>query len=351
MMEQEERAIADRLENIPTPSDCTQLIGHDESINKLTQAYKSERMHHAWLLSGPRGIGKASLAFCFAKHILSHPDQASAPETYSANDITEKVDRQIAQGGHPELLHLTRPWDAKTKKFKTQLSVEEVRRTQSFYGMTAGAGGWRITIVDSADDMNANAANALLKILEEPPKRSVFFVLTHAAGGLLPTIRSRCQLLPMKPLSDESVIGVMNQLKIQVSDADKQSACRLSDGSVRRAILLIQSDVMKDYASFEKLMNTQSLGTGAEWSVVHKIADSISRKGREQEYELFLDLLMGWVGQQARTNPKATLTQLSRWAEVWEKTSQSVSLAQEFNLDKKQLILSLFENLFERNRT
>ncbi len=351
MMELEERAVADRLDGIPTPSECTRLVGHDSAMKKLTHVYASGKMHHAWLISGPRGIGKASLAFCFAKHIFSQPNQTSAPELYDAATIPDTINRQVSQGAHPELLHLTRPWDPKAKKFKTQLTIEEVRRTKSFYGMTAGAGGWRITVVDCADDMNANAANALLKILEEPPKRSVFFVLTHAAGSLLPTIRSRCQMLSLQPLSAQSINTVLDQLKVLASEADRDRASRLSEGSVRRAIQLIHGDVMKDYNTFEKLMETQATGNGTDWGVVHKIADNISRKGREQELGLFLDLVMGWIGKQARHNKRAALSELASWAEVWEKASHSIAQAEAFNLDKKQLILSLFENLFTRNRS
>ena len=349
-MELEERVVADRLDGVPTPSECTSVVGHDIAMAKLTRAYASKKMHHAWLINGPRGIGKASLAFCFAKHIYSHLDQATAPDSYHEANISEPVNRQVSQGAHPELLHLTRPWDPKTKKFKTQLTIEEVRRTKSFFGMTAGAGGWRIAIIDSADDMNTNAANALLKVLEEPPKRSVFFVLTHAVGGLLPTIRSRCQMLSLQPLDTKSINTVLDRLKVQASDTDRERASILSEGSVRRAIQLIQGDVMKDYKAFEKLMDARATGNGTDWGVVHKVADNVSRKGREQEFDLFLDLVTAWIGKQARRNNKASLSELSAWATVWEKTNQSIAQTKAFNLDKKQLILSLFGNLFTRNR-
>ncbi len=349
MMELEERSIADRIEGILTPSECDHVIGHDAALLRLTQSYNSKRMHHAWLLSGPRGIGKATLAFTIAKHIFSHPNQAEAPNVFDADTIPEAISRQVAQGGHPEMLHLTRPWDEKTKKFKSQLSVEEVRRTIGFYGMTAGAGGWRITIVDAADDMNASAANALLKILEEPPKRSIFFVLTHTAGGLLPTIRSRCQSLPLQPLDNSNINTIIKGLDVQASDADKQRAAELSEGSVRQSIQLLHGDVLNEYNSFEMLMGANAKGNGADWLAVHKIADSVSRRGQEQAYLLFLDLVTAWIGKQVRNTTASTST-LAGWAEVWDKANHSVSLAQAYNLDKKQVILSLFETLFARNK-
>ena len=350
MMEIEERPVADRIEGVATPAECRHVIGHDAAMEKLTGSYRSGRLHHAWLLSGPRGIGKASFAFNFAKYVFSHPDPATAAELYDPESIPETIHRQVAQGGHPELLHLTRPWDEKGKRFKTQLSVEEVRRTLSFYGMTAGAGGWRITIVDAADDMNASAANALLKILEEPPKRSLFFVITHAAGGLLPTIRSRCQLLPMHPLAPEDVSTVLDGMDVQASDNDRQRAAVLSEGSVRRAIQLMRGEVLAEYASFESLMKANAKGDGTDWVAAHKIAESVSRRGQEDAYLLFIDLVTGWIGQQVRANAQSSPEALAGWAEVWDKASRSVALADAFNLDKKQVILSLFGSLFERNK-
>lgn len=347
MMEAEERPIADRIDGIPHPAEAETLIGHDGAMERLAQSYKSGRFHHAWLLSGPRGIGKATLAFRFAKHMLSFPNPTLAPETYDSSAVDHSVSRQIAQGAHPNLLHLTKPWDEKTKKFKTQLSVEEVRRTSAFYGMTAGAGGWRVTIVDAADDMNASAANALLKILEEPPKRSVFFVITHAAGGLLPTIRSRCQALACEPLSPPDVKQALNALSVQASDQDLEAVAHLSEGSVRRAIQLIESDVTKDFASFERLMSNPNRAGGGDWVAVHKIADSLSRRGQEESYGLFFDLVNGWIAKQVRDNPTRSPAALAAWANAWEKATQSQKVADAFNLDKKQVILSLFVTLFE----
>jgi len=350
MIDIEERPIADRIETVPDPSQCENVLGHDAVLNQLFDNHRSGRMHHAWLLSGPRGIGKASLAILFAKFLFRYPDGNDLPERFDSTAIPSDIHRQVAQGAHPQLLHLTRPWDEKTKRFKTQLSVEEIRRTQSFYGMTAGAGGWRITIVDSVDDMNASAANALLKILEEPPKKSLFFVLSHATGRPLATIKSRCQQLTLQPLKTAETLDVLNQLGIQASDADKQRAVELSNGSVRRAILLLESSIMKDFGAFESLMKRNATGDGGDWKSAHKIADNLSRRGQEDAYHLFGDLVAGWIGAQVRINSQAPASVLAGWADVWDKANRSSKLADAFNLDKKQVILSLFGDLFERNR-
>lgn len=350
MIEIEERPIADLIEGIPAPEQCESVIGHQGVLDRLFETYQSGRMHHAWLLTGPQGIGKATLALTFAKFLFSYPDRSNLPERFDASLIQPDIHRQVAQGAHPQLLHLTRPWDEKAKRFKTQLSVEEIRRTQSFYGMTAGAGGWRITIVDAVDAMNTSAANALLKVLEEPPKKALFFVLNHATGRPLATIRSRCQQLTIDRLQDDNVLEILARLGVQASDDDKARAVRLAEGSARRAVQLLESSVLKDFEQFEAMMQRGAKGEGGDWSSAHKIADNLSRRGQEDAYHLFGDLVAAWMGARVRLNPQSSLSELAGWADLWDKANRSSTLADAFNLDKKQVILSLFGDLFERNR-
>ena len=215
---------------------------------------------------------------------------------------------------------------------------------------TEPGGGWRITIVDSVDDLNASAANALLKVLEEPPSRSLFFVLSHATGRPLATIKSRCQQLSLQPLESAQIIEVLNRLGVQASEADKQKAVELAEGSVRRAIQLLESSIMQDFGAFEGLMKSSATGNGGDWKTAHKIADNLSRRGQEDAYHLFGDLVAAWMGAQVRLNPQSSLSELAGWADLWDKANRSSTLADAFNLDKKQVILSLFGDLFERNR-
>ncbi|MEK1924647.1 MAG: DNA polymerase III subunit delta', partial [Rhizobium giardinii] len=191
----------DVLDGAVPPAENTRLFGHAEAEHFLAQSYRSGKGHHAILIEGPAGIGKATLAFRFANHVLTHPEPSQAPAELATPDPTAIVSRQIASGASHNLLHLTRPLDDKTGKVKSAITVDEVRRAGKFFSQTSGTGNWRIVIVDPADDLNRNAANAILKILEEPPKRSLFLVLTHAPGKLLPTIRSRCLPLQLKPLA------------------------------------------------------------------------------------------------------------------------------------------------------
>ncbi|HWK33029.1 MAG TPA: DNA polymerase III subunit delta', partial [Hyphomicrobium sp.] len=191
---------ADRLAEFPHPRETEQLFGHSGVEATLAGALASGRVHHAWLLSGPRGIGKATLAYRFARAALAEPAERDpsgaslsiAPETTAA--------RQVRALSHPGLLLIRRPYDVKAKRFATSIPVDEVRRLRSFLSHRAAGDGWRVVIVDEANELNVNAANALLKSLEEPPERTVFLLVSSAPGQLVPTIRSRCRALALSPL-------------------------------------------------------------------------------------------------------------------------------------------------------
>ena len=211
-----------------------------------------------------------------------------------------------------------------------------------------GTGFAAVTLLGIA--LAASAANALLKVLEEPPKKALFFVLNHATGRPLATIRSRCQQLTIGRLQDDNVLEILAKLCVQASDDDKARAVRLAEGSARRAIQLLESSVLKDFGQFEAMMERGAKGDGGDWSAAHKIADNLSRRGQEDAYHLFGDLVAAWMGAQVRLNQQSTLSELAGWADLWDKANRSSTLADAFNLDKKQVILSLFGDLFERNR-
>src|SRR3954454_24536493 len=200
-------AAADDDSAIPHPRETTSFYGHAEAEQALLEAYRAGRMPHAWLIGGPRGIGKATLAYRMARFVFAHPE-ATAQSVQNAAQLAlppdHPVARRIAAQGHPDLLALERVADEKGK-VPMFIPVDMVRKTIRFFGSTPGGGGWRVCIVDSADEMNAAGANALLKILEEPPAKSLLLVVSHAPGRLLPTIRSRCRRLVLRALRPEGV--------------------------------------------------------------------------------------------------------------------------------------------------
>ncbi len=341
----------DALEGLALPRQRGDLIDQVAAERVLLDAYRSGRIHHAWILGGPKGIGKATLAFRFARFVLAHPDPTSA-EVRAARDLSvdpaSPVARRIAGGSHMDLLHLRRPWDEKGKRFKQDLPVDEIRRTVGFFGSTAGEGGWRIAIVDSADDLNANAANALLKILEEPPPRSLFLVIAHSPGRLLPTIRSRCRRLDLDALAPHRIAEALGDLGIEADPATFAAAADLSDGSLRRAILLVRNDGVRLWRSLEKIVaGLPDLDVRA----AHGFADLVTVRGADDAFDIAVDFLFDQAGRRAhealasRGNAAA-----ARFAEAHDEIGRIVARSEALNLDRKAAILSAIRTLAEAAR-
>ena len=348
----EEQIVADRIEDISHPAECDSLIGHDEATSHLMKQYASGRMHHAWILNGPRGIGKATFALRFTAHIFKFPNSDGVPQQWVGADEMASINAQLAAGGHPNLLHLTRPWDFKEKKFKTRLTVNEVRQTVPFFGTSRGQKGWRVAIIDSVDEMNTSAANALLKILEEPPDETIFFLIAHSMGKVSATIRSRCQTLSLKPLEESQLYTVLERLNVldEINKEDHSLLYQLSGGSVRKAVLLIRNDGLDMYRQFEEICRNIEK---PDWTIIHSLADMVALRGREDNYRMLLDVANEYIEQRAtgKNGADCTISVLARWAKAWEKVRQSVSLAESYNLDKKQVIINLFEFMGEAARS
>ncbi|MGH2340240.1 DNA polymerase III subunit delta' [Segnochrobactraceae bacterium EtOH-i3] len=342
----------DLLPDTLPPRAQTALIGHHAAEATLLDAYRSGRLPHAWLIGGPRGIGKATLAFRFARFVLAHPDPR-APDVAAAQDLSVAPDqpaaRQVIAGAHPDLLHLTRPWDDKAKRFKQDLTVDAVRRIVPFFGSTAGEGGARVAIVDPADDMNPNAANALLKLLEEPPTGGLFLILAHAPGRLLPTIRSRCRRLMLEPLSEDEVSAALDLVGIDAPAASRMDAIALGEGSIRRTIALIRGGGAEVDRAFQALVaRLPALDPRA----VQAFADRLSGRDGDAAYEIFLDRLRAFlavrVSQAAASG--APSSQLMPFAELWSRLDEQVDRVEGYNLDRRQLVVGLIRSLGEAAR-
>lgn len=334
----------DDLEGVRPPAQSLDLQGHGDTIRTLVRNYRAGRLHHAWLLSGPKGIGKATLAFRFAEYLLRNPDHQTAPEDFSAHNDT--LHSQVSRGAHPNLLLLRRPWDQKAKKFLTRISVEEIRRTAHFLQTASGANAWRIVIVDPADDMTTSAANALLKILEEPPKRTIFFVLAHSPRGLLPTIRSRCQVLAAKPLCDTEMETVLRSQPL-TADLDPDEMAKLiarAGGSARRALEFAGGDVLETFEAFLELVR----GRKADIGQLHHLAGKLSPAAKSADFRLFTDLVNDHLTASLRdmaVNDQIPAARLNRIVDVWEGFRDENRRAETWNMDKKQVILNLFREM------
>ncbi|TCL73968.1 DNA polymerase III subunit delta' [Rhizobium sp. BK251] len=331
------------LDGAIPPSENTRLFGHEAAERFLARSYAGGKGHHAILIEGPEGIGKATLAFRFANHVLSNPDPLTAPGEIRDPDPGSGVSRQIASGASHNLLHLTRPVDEKTGRVKSAITVDEVRRAGRFFSQTSGTGNWRIVIIDPADDMNRNAANAILKILEEPPKRALFLVLSHAPGRLLPTIRSRCLPLRLSPLGDEAIRNALANLGTEVDGPEAAGLLAAAKGSVSQALKLLNYGGGEIVAAYDQVMSSE--GPAAR-KAMHRLADALSAKDSDTIFEFFVGHVGDDIMSRARASAEAgELAAAERLARLHSEITQRLAVSQAYNLDRKQTILTVLGEL------
>jgi DNA polymerase-3 subunit delta' len=329
------------LDGAIPPAENTRLFGHEDAEEFLAHSYRSGKGHHAVLIEGPEGIGKATLAFRFANHVLSHPDPALAPERIGDPDPASAVSRQIASGASHNLLHLSRPVDEKTGKVKSTITVDEVRRAGKFFAQTSGTGNWRIVIIDPADDMNRNAANAILKILEEPPKRALFLVLSHAPGKLLPTIRSRCLPLRLSPLGDNALSAALANLGLNAEPGSALFA--QAKGSVSEALKLLNYGGGDIIHAYQQIITAE--GPAARRSM-HKLADALSGKESDTIFGFFVSYLGDDIMDRARVAAgEGRIAAADRLSRLYSDITERLTISQAYNLDRKQTILSILGDL------
>jgi DNA polymerase-3 subunit delta' len=331
------------------PRATTVLFGHQAAERVLLDAYRSGRIPHAWLIGGSNGIGKATLAYRMARFVHAHPDP-QAPAVQSANslaiDAGHPVSRRIAAQAQPDLLILERTINEKTGKLRQDIQSDDVRRTIGFFGSTAGEGGWRVAIVDSVDELNPTGANALLKILEEPPRRALLLLVSHSSGRVLPTIRSRCRVLALRPLDVADVArAAAAALDRDADDQEITAAAAVAEGSVARALTLIGGDALVlRQRVVEMLEQLPALDARA----LHALGDALG--GTEPKtLAAFVDAVNSWLSTRLAA-VAAQPSRAARLAEVWEAVNSSAREAAEYNLERKPLVFSVFGSLAEAAR-
>lgn len=344
---------SDRLEDAPHPRETLRLVGHADAERALLDSYRSGRMHHAWILGGEEGIGKATLAYRFARFILANPDPKSTAVA-AVRDLSVDGDapaaRRVASQSHPDLFALRRGTTRDGKSIASEIRVDEVRELVSFFTTTAGEGGWRVAIVDTADDLNTNGANALLKVLEEPPPRSLFLILSTAPKRLLPTIRSRCRSLLLKPLQDEEVLAVLEGLPDITGDSgpdDLRRAADASDGSVRRAAGLLAEDSL---ALRETLAGMLDRLPDLDRTALHAFADKVAGREGAGSFQLFIGAVQDWLHERLTHGARSGDVRLAAWAALWEKVGRAAREAEIYNLDRRPLVLAIFTDLAAAQR-
>ncbi|MEQ9696081.1 DNA polymerase III subunit delta' [Shimia sp. SDUM112013] len=361
-MTDDTRPEADRIEGAPHPRETAELFGQNTAEAGFLVAYNSGRLHHAWLLKGPRGVGKATLAWRIARFLLATPVEqggglfGDTPPTYATLDIPPEhpVAHRILARSEPGLFAITRSVNEKTGKLRDMITVDDVRGLTHFLTLSATEGGRRVVIVDAADEMNVNAANALLKMLEEPPALTTILLISHQPSRLLPTIRSRCRELRLTPLDAQDMTRALTQAGAEEGESPALTA--LSAGSVGEAVRLTRlgglsmyQEIVSIFATLPRLDRPRAM----------KLAEAAAARGGEEKFDLLLTLIDIFLTRLARTGasgnapvPEAAegetevLLRLSptqhkarQWADIAQQISSRTRHGKAVNLDPAALVL------------
>jgi len=315
-----------------TPRQQDWLLGHEEAEATLRRAAETGRLHHAWLLTGPAGIGKETLAFRFARWLLAGRPAGRLLDV-SPHD---PVFRRVAAGTHADLLTVRREFDQKRQRFRGEIVLDDVRPVSDFLRRTAAEGGWRVVIVDGADLLNRNAANALLKILEEPPPRAVLLLTASAPGRLLPTIRSRCRSLRLVPLGEMQMQRALERLLPDLEPEQRHHLGRLADGAPGRALAFAEDDGLV----LERLVRDLVSAGGSTSGDAYRVAELVLK--RESGFSTFLTLLSDAISEDVRqaARNQHDAAGLSAGCNVWQQIRHVQDETERFNLDKRQALLS-----------
>jgi DNA polymerase III subunit delta' len=332
----------------PHPRANAALFGHQAAEQAMLAAYRSGRVPHAFLTVGPKGIGKATLAYRMARFVLAHPDPAAAAVQDAASlavSPDHPVARRVVAQAQGDLLVLERTVNERGV-LRQQIAVDDVRRTVSFFGSTAGEGGWRIAIVDAVDELNASGANALLKILEEPPQRALLLLISHSAARVPATLRSRCCVVRLRPLAQADVAAAVAAVTASAAgDPQVAAAAAAAEGSVFRALALLDEDALElRQRAVALLEHLPALNTDA----LHALGDALAGTD-PQPLATFVDTVNAWLSQRVEAAPEE-IGRLARLADAWERINESARDAATYNLERKPFVFGVFGLLAEATR-
>ncbi len=370
-MSEDELPEADAIDGAPHPRMVYDLFGQADAEQQFLDALNEDRLHHAWLITGPRGIGKATLAWKLARYLIANPPPDNGPSLFggdASSAVTDlntapehPVSRRLEAMSESGLMLIRRAWDKDRKKLKAQITVDEVRKLGNFFGMSSVDGGRRVVIVDAMDDMNVSSANALLKVLEEPPKNAILLLVSHTPARLLPTIRSRCRELRAATLTPEDLAQVLQRNGLTAESAADVS--RLAGGSAGEAIRLAEHDGPALYTRLIALLGTCPAIDRAE---IQKLVDHIAARAAPNRIEVFLTLLDIVFARLARAGLNAldkadhsdrefeTLAKLApnvaaarKWATLHQETTQRIAHGRAVNIDLQSLLTDVLLKINE----
>lgn len=310
------------------------IVGQDRPLAQFASAWASRKLHHAWLLAGPKGVGKASFAHVAARRVLA--DAAGPPFEASAIDTPDDhpIVKLVEAGSHPDMRHLERLVNEKSGNLARNISVEQVRQLGEFMGLTAALSQWRVVVINSVDELEVSGANALLKILEEPPLNTIFFLVSHAPGRLLPTIRSRCRRLDFQALDDAAMASILETHAADVSAAERQRIIAMSFGSAGRALAFAELALAKLEDAAVAILR-QGDPTNARRS---DLASELGKKGATDRYAAFLELAPSLIAREAR---RLEGPALERALDAYAKARELATIAPRVSLDAAATVFQL----------
>ena len=347
------------------PRNQEKLIGHSDAEVDLINALKSQRFHHAWILSGNRGIGKATLAYRLARYILSDIKENDEIKKNLNVPRDSDVFKRVASSSHSDLMTIEREINEKGQ-LRSEIVVGDVRRINKFINLTPGESSWRIIIIDESETLNRNAENALLKYIEEPPDRTLFLLVTNSVTKLLPTTRSRCRQLTLNPLDPSDVKRFLLQLEIcsKINSSDLDILVELSEGSPGKALNILNGEGVE---LFKKISHLFSQLPEIHSVDLNFLTDQMSRKNGTEIFRLSSELLLWLISksikasatnkfielekltgisqQSALINSMNKNQSLDQWVEVWEKVNELFSGVEPLNMDRKQSFCNAFKIL------
>lgn len=309
------------------------LLGHDEALRQAVEAFDSGRMHHAWLIAGMEGIGKATLARQIAAHVFS-----SVQNPLGRPDLRHRIEKSIAGEAHPDCLILHRAADEKTGELRKVIIVDDALKIGAFLRRTATHGGWRVVIIDEAHTLNRHAQNAILKILEEPPSQALILMTATTPGALLPTIRSRCRVLHLSPLDVGHLKSVLMREQPDLSTDDMERLIALSNGSAGFALQILRSGALPLYDELLAILAEPA----ADIARLHRLADQISRKADSESFEVVTALLLDRLREAIREVALAGhgRAQIESHMQRWDKVRGILAAADSANLDRKLALIN-----------
>ena len=340
--EAEELPESDAFPDAPHPRFASRLVGQETAEAELLAAYRRGRLPHAWLISGAEGIGKATLAWRFARFVLANPDPAAPAARDLAVDPNHPAARQLAALAHPDFSLMRREWKTNPKRLGAEIAVDDVRAALAVFHMAPAFGGWRVAIVDSAEDLNRNSANALLKMIEEPPPRSLFLIVSHRPGQVLPTIRSRCRFLRLEPLSEDEIAEVVRGLGppwSQRESAEVAAAAKRANGSAREALARLAG---LEHAG-ALIDSVVARLPRPDPRAVMRLADALAGRAADEAFQALHREIYDWLPRYALA--ASSPARVEALGDLWDRIRQAARETEELNLDRRLHVLAVFSQI------